>query len=38
MEIENEKSELKSALLFPEGCNLQSIKSISFSKPDNVSV
>jgi len=33
MEIENEN---KSAILFPEGCNLPSIKSLSFSKSDSV--
>lgn len=33
MEIENEKQE-KSSILFPEACNLPSIKSISFNKPD----
>ncbi len=36
MEIENEKSEVKSSTLFSEGCNLPSIKSISFTKADPV--
>ena len=36
MEIENEKSEMKSSTLFSEGCNLPSIKSISFTKADPI--
>lgn len=37
MEIENDKHD-KSSILFQEGCNLPSIKSISFNKSDPISL
>lgn len=36
MEIENEKVETKTSLLFPEGCNIPCIKSLSFARPEHI--